>query len=307
MEPEDEISSNSSVSGGNIKETPETPKFRCQAKTMALTYPQCDLSKEDMIEFLKSKYPIEHVAVCRERHADGGFHLHVYVRWRKKVDIKNAKTFDIKGFHPKIEPCRSPENWYKYIHKEDINVIEDFSFDFLSGNNFNKRKSDFDAWTQYLYKRKLDQTPLRVIDLKGMTFENTGKKRHICLVTDPDWGKTSWVENTFEGRAVYKVAGNKYPFDHYDGEPHIIFDDMIPPLQLLLNASNIYKTLTPVYGDTRYGVKYWPIKSERILILLLNDLPTYSDNEAFTARFNIIDLRTVKNTVVDQYDFLANY
>jgi len=151
-------------------------------------------------------------------------------------------------------------------------------------------KSDFEAWRREMYQRKLNKDLPDYLEFNGVKYFPIGKKKHICLVTDSDWDK-NYIEKIFEGRAVYKVCGSKYPFDAYDDERNIIFDEFIPDLQLLINASNVYQTLTPVYGDTRHRVKYWPMKEERWLILLLKDIPSYAEIPEFKSRFNIIDLR----------------
>ena len=47
--------------------------------------------------------------------------------------------------------------------------------------------------------------------------------------------------------------------------------------------------MTPVWGDTRYGKKYYKLKQRRVLIFLSNDEPPYG-KASFDARFNVINL-----------------
>lgn len=69
-------------------------KFRLNAKQIFLTYSQCDLEKEDLLEFLKTKLHLERYIIARERHEDGNFHLHAYCKLSKRCDIKNPRHLD---------------------------------------------------------------------------------------------------------------------------------------------------------------------------------------------------------------------
>lgn len=293
---EDDVHTVHTETEGNIS---EAPRFRVSALQFFVTYPQCDIPPDEIIEFFKKKRPYSHICVAQETHEDGNFHLHVYVKWQKKYDCSSAKAFDYKGFHPNIQGVRSPEKVFNYVRKSG-NYIQDFSFDFLDDKNFIKRKNDFDSFTDYVRNQELKEFNGPLI-LNGIEYAIKGlKDRHLCIVADANWGKTEWIENTFEGYQIYKPNGGRYPMDHYNSEKVLIFDDHIPKLELLLSCSNVYKTKTPV-GDTRYTVKFWPMKQERLMILLLNEIPTYAEYPAFMARFKIIDLRTIKTT--GQYEY----
>lgn len=274
----------------DVKE--EKKEFRINAQTFALTYSQCNLSKERVTFFIKNKRPIEHIVTCKEYHKDGNRHLHVYVRFQQKLNIKKETFFDITDcgttYHPNIQACKLPQNWYEYVRK-DGNILEDFSWDFLSMNNYIKRKNDFESFKRDAFKRSLKECP-KEVTVNNMIFKNEGKKRHVIIVSDPDWGKTEWIENTFEGYRVIKANKGKYPLDHYDGEEVILFDDNIPPANLILNISNVYKTVTPI-GETRYENRYWPLYQQRWIFIMLNTMPEYMDWPNMKSRFHILDLR----------------
>jgi len=285
--------------------TTEPKAFRINAQTFSVTYPKCDVSKEFMIDKFKKYRPIDHICVCHEKHKSGDLHLHIYVRFQKKINIKNANCWDIKDpkgigntengyFHPNIQATRSAPNWYNYV-KEEGNYIEDMNYDFLSPVNYNKRKADFLAFKRDIYTRNLDWSDLKSVTINNIEYKNEGKKRHILLVTDPDWGKTQFIEDTFEGKAIFKANNSNYPLDDYAEQPIIIFDDYIPKASLLLSISNVYKTLTPV-GATRYNNIYYKLYQQRWMFVMLNTLPDYSTWENIKARFYIIDLRINKET-----------
>jgi len=94
------------------------------AKYCLLTYAQVP---EDIIERL----PLDIVrklgsddiraecTVARERHADGGWHLHVFVDFGRKYSVRSTRVFDLCGQHPNIERVgRTPWVAYDYAIKE---------------------------------------------------------------------------------------------------------------------------------------------------------------------------------------------
>lgn len=64
-----------------------------------LTYPHCDHTKEELMEFLHGLRTVDKAVVCREEHSDGTPHLHAFVKFEKTADIKKADYFDFKGCH----------------------------------------------------------------------------------------------------------------------------------------------------------------------------------------------------------------
>jgi len=98
---------------------------RLQTNQLFLTYPQCGDLK---LDFLKSElekklytYEMKDFVLTREKHEDGGNHIHVFIITRKVTNILNEKYFDIKKndevFHPNIQPARKAGNVLKYILK----------------------------------------------------------------------------------------------------------------------------------------------------------------------------------------------
>lgn len=275
-------------------------KFRINAQHFALTYSQCgDLSKDEVLAYITEKRPVDHVVCGLEKHEDGGNHIHVYVRFTKKINVKSERFFDVDGYHPNIQAMRDPRKWYNYVTKEDKNYLENFGYDFLSPWNYKKKKTDFEAWRFDMQRRRMieyDKDYIKFVDDGNIyKWKIKGKKRHMCIITDTSSGKTKWLNKTFKGYRVFMCNNRKYPFENYDNERIIVFDDHIPCLEVLLNCSNVYELFTPVAGDTRYTTKYWELGHERVMIMLLNDLPHYSDISSFKTRFNVIDLRTNKN------------
>lgn len=82
--------------------------FRCNARRMILTFPQCPLAIQVVYDELAARHPIKWARICIENHEDGNPHLHVAVEWKNKIDIKSASALDIEGYHCNIQ---SSKNW----------------------------------------------------------------------------------------------------------------------------------------------------------------------------------------------------
>ncbi|WXB20467.1 RepA [Nomiamastrel virus] len=94
--------------------------FRICAKNIFLTYPQCPLEKNYVLERLQ-RNPINHnlsfACVAKEEHMDGNTHLHCLLMYSHRLDIKYSRQFDIHDYHPNIQAARSPGRIYQYITK----------------------------------------------------------------------------------------------------------------------------------------------------------------------------------------------
>lgn len=115
------------------------------------------------------------------------------------------------------------------------------------------------------------------------------KKRHWLVVGAPDHGKTYQIQQMFEGKKVFMADETRYPFEGYQHEDIIIYDDVIPTLERLISISNTWKLKRSV-GETRNFKVFWKKNHTRTIIMTLNVLPEYSNKPAFTARFNIVNL-----------------
>jgi len=100
------------------------PQFRIDSKTFGLTYSQCPLSPETVLEFLRM-YNAVYVLVAQETHQDGNYHLHAMVYFDKRQSIRRQTFFDIVinsdlHYHPSIESVRDSTNWWNYCTKGGV-------------------------------------------------------------------------------------------------------------------------------------------------------------------------------------------
>lgn len=97
--------------------------FRCNARNFFLTWSQSSgLSKESILDFLKDDQQysrfLSWAVVCQESHQEGGIHFHAVVGYSKKYDCRNARAFDISGFHPKLEAAKDVVASVSYVKKD---------------------------------------------------------------------------------------------------------------------------------------------------------------------------------------------
>lgn len=74
--------------------------FDYNAKSIFLTYAQCPVSKEDMLEHLKRRArpaanQLLKACIGQELHEDGNTHLHVCAWYTKALRFKKADHMDI--------------------------------------------------------------------------------------------------------------------------------------------------------------------------------------------------------------------
>jgi len=81
---------------------------------------------------------VKYAIICEEKHEDGEPHLHAMICFAKKVDIRDARYFDIEGCHPKIEAVKHVAKTRNYV-KKDGNFIE-------YGDEFEKKGDEFPLW-----------------------------------------------------------------------------------------------------------------------------------------------------------------
>lgn len=96
-------------------------RFQLRAKNVSLTYPQCNLDKRDVFDRLHALIGnnLSGLLVAVERHADGNPHLHCFIRGYNAISTRDSRFFDLDGYHPNVQSCRSQRSWIRYCLKED--------------------------------------------------------------------------------------------------------------------------------------------------------------------------------------------
>lgn len=104
---------------------PKQPKvFRFNARHVALTYPQCgDLKSEEVLRFFQSQWGVKEYYIRRCEHdADHeGWHIHAYIMFPKKINVRGNDVFDVMGHHPHVDSIKGSRNgWLRYMRDENV-------------------------------------------------------------------------------------------------------------------------------------------------------------------------------------------
>lgn len=104
---------------------------RWSAKKFFLTIPKTDAPKREVLEYYLNKMNISKAAIAREYHKDGTKHLHLYIEFIVKKDIKNTTYFNLPDRFSKYGNInvnidtikkKTKENIYSYMCKTDKKV-----------------------------------------------------------------------------------------------------------------------------------------------------------------------------------------
>lgn len=85
---------------------------RLNAQRFFLTYSQVadwEVSEHSLAEFFTTLSHFHWCEVARESHADGGYHYHAVVCFRKRFQ-RGMAAFDFRDFHPNIEVIKNGSN-----------------------------------------------------------------------------------------------------------------------------------------------------------------------------------------------------
>lgn len=143
----------------------EEPRFRVNARNIYLTYPRCNLSKEELLLELGKIKTFVNYCICQETHQDGSFHLHAILKYSKPVNCTSNRFFDIKGFHPNIQSARKVEDVLKYIRK-DGNVIENWP----NKRSFSEILDEAETCSQFLDLVRDNQTEKYILHLEKIEY-----------------------------------------------------------------------------------------------------------------------------------------
>jgi len=98
--------------------------FRFQGRHVFLTYPQTAIRHEVIVEKLRQIDDFIAHSSCNELHQDGSPHVHVLLRFARKIHHRDARRWDIEGRHPNVSAPRAIAATRDYIKKHG-DFIED--------------------------------------------------------------------------------------------------------------------------------------------------------------------------------------
>jgi hypothetical protein len=92
--------------------------FRINSSAFFLTYPHSNTLPATLGAHLESLSNTKYCLVAKELHADGEPHLHAFVIFSEKKNIRQANFFDHDGRHPNIVSPRDRKATVAYIKKD---------------------------------------------------------------------------------------------------------------------------------------------------------------------------------------------
>lgn len=105
---------------------PSSGRFRINATAVFLTYSDCAVTRDQMIEWWGRQSRVKRMIIGMEFHQNGAPHFHVTVEYEVKRDFRNERYFDILGCHPNIKTwdrATTYDQWlwnhWKYCKKDD--------------------------------------------------------------------------------------------------------------------------------------------------------------------------------------------
>lgn len=87
-----------------------------------LTYSQAPDDFESAIEGHLRGLGVTDIIIGHERHADGGHHYHVMAQWPAGYETRDARAFDVDGYHPNyrnVRPGANAQRVYRYCCKDN--------------------------------------------------------------------------------------------------------------------------------------------------------------------------------------------
>lgn len=275
------------------------PNQRTRSKGWFLTYPQCSVAKEDLLDALKAKVDVVEYVVASELHQDGNPHLHAFIATRATVEwyAKKAPDFwDVDGHHPNVQIARSWKCCIAYC-KKDGDFITNIDLDAARAKKaahnaklleLNPKKAVDEGYIglcalPMLLNAKrayanLEEVPLH---LERKCFWIYGKARvgksHACRDAYPE---------------LYEKPQNKW-WDEYNGESVVLLDDFDKQGACLGHYLKIWADNYRFNAEVKGGM-IRPCYT--VLLVTSNYTPDQifmEDNElceAVTARFKMIKL-----------------
>lgn len=258
--------------------------FRVQGKKFALTYPQCEVPRAEFHSKLIEMFTPEMLRTARESHKDGAHHIHVHIQFSQRKDVQSERYFDVeiggKVYHPNIKKAHDVVGWLAYISKDGD--YEDSMGEFnIDAVELGKKKQFYEDhhWAINMkarMNRKDIQWPVQLVSKDGREYrmqkpDPKEKKRSWWIVSPPNSGKSRWVNETFAGQKVYVTMTGPYPFEQYNDQDIVIYDDKDNiSFAEFSSVLNTYQIETPRWGQSRYVPKYWKEGHTRNIIVLSN-------------------------------------
>lgn len=196
--------------------------FQINGRKFLLTYAQCPLTKEEILEALRLLSEVDSYAIGRELHIDQRPHSHAAVQFSKAIRTRDSRLFDIKGYHPNIKTLRTKAD----LERAQVYATKDG--DFIRSDpetKSTKRQALFRSIleagtiTPDFIKSNPDVLGLNFSSISGWLSLYKGpptlptrtpmpKKRHIFVHGPSNTGKSTWLYAFLKDKKAVPVPLN---------------------------------------------------------------------------------------------------
>lgn len=287
--------------------------FKFDSLYCFLTYPQSELTHEQIYAKLLSIGDLEWARICTERHEDGNLHQHCVAKWKRRIQSRQSNFLDIEGRHPNIQPVRSVPKALAYISKDG--EFTDFgnvptnagkrSFDealalAASPNEAEYLKACLEAKISFQYAKRFRElaftdSSCTITEYNPETawecarlLETTLPENSCAVLIGPSGiGKTTWAKRVAPKPTLWVSHLDVLRMYRADYHKSIIFDDMSfthMPVQAQIHLTD-WTDARQIH--CRYG--YATIPSKTVKIFTCNQYP-FTEHPAIERRVTLINL-----------------
>jgi len=189
---------------------------------------------------IKKAFPTAHIEKAKGTVTDNVLYIKKEGKWEDtdKIETRIEGTFEERGTRP-------PDTKGKMA---DMSELYQLVKDGHSDAEIVAINQDYILSLDKISKLR---TTLLIDEFKGTLRENL----HVCYISGKTaTGKTRGVIEEHGAENVFRVTDYQHPFDHYENQPVLVFDEFRSNLTLsdMLNYLDIYPLVLPA----RYSNKY---------------------------------------------------
>lgn len=283
--------------------------FRFRGKKFFITYPQCDLALDLLLEGLKIKFlhfdqRVSEYVVANELHEDGNKHRHVFVAVEPGLDVRAmGNVLDVEAFHPNIQAVRSADAVLKYCVKEGdyiTNIPDKIKKAQKEESKMNKREVGrrlkdgeklitlVEEYPELIFNYSRLKTDISMYMLEKNDLLPLERTCGIWLSGPPGSGKST-IATTRYGEYYFK--GNNKWWDGYNSQPTAVCEDVDESWTNTFYYLKIWSDRYVFTGETKGGQlklrpKFLIVTSNYTIEELCEKIGIKGDHvKAYTRRF----------------------